>query len=261
MTPEIELDSKRETVAVEETGRTRTASEREQAIEAMLPLVKHIVSRLAIYLPPHISRDDLASAGVVGLIDAVDRYSDDKGCSLKTYCSIRIRGAILDELRRLDWVPRSVHRDARRLSETQEILAQRLGREPLDHEVREHMGLDSEEWEELLERVKPLSYFSLQEAASQGDDSNPLLHEEVLADPRANDAITSLLKEEDKGILREQLQELPQQQLQVLTLYYMEDLRLKEIAEILNLTESRVSQIHTLAINRLRAAFMRKRRQ
>lgn len=264
MTPQIELDSKREsyeTTSALEVRSRNSASEREQAIESMLPLVKHIVARLAIYLPPHISRDDLASAGIVGLIDAVDRYSDDKGCSLKTYCSIRIRGAILDELRRLDWVPRSVHRDARRLSETQEILAQELGREPDDEEIRERMGLDNEEWEELLERVKPLSYFSLQEAASQGDDVNPLLHEEILADPRAHDAVTSLLQEEDKTILRSQLQELPPQQLQVLTLYYMEDLRLKEIAEILNLTESRVSQIHTLAINRLRAAFLRKRRQ
>src|SRR5664279_134013 len=128
MTPEIELESKRETVETTEC-RTQSASNREQTIESMLPLVKHIVSRMAIYLPPHISRDDLSSAGVVGLIDAVDRFSDDKECSLKTYCSIRIRGAILDELRRLDWVPRSVHRDARRLSEIQEVLAQELGRE------------------------------------------------------------------------------------------------------------------------------------
>jgi RNA polymerase sigma factor for flagellar operon FliA len=241
----------------------KTASElkREQTIEMMLPLVRHVVARMALFLPPHVSKDDLLGAGVVGLIDAVDRFDETKGCSLKTYCALRIRGSILDELRRLDWVPRSIHRDARHLMEVQEILAQKLGREPLEEELREELKMSSEEFHSFLDRVKPASCFSLQEPAFNGDEADPLLHEEVLADPTSIDAANSMLKEEDKEILREQLQQLPLVQAQVLTLYYLEDLRLKEIAEILDLTESRVSQIHTLAINRLRSAFTRRQRR
>ena len=235
--------------------------EREKTIESMLPLVHHIVSRMALYLPPHLSREDLVSAGVIGLIDAVDRYDPKKGTALKTYCSLRIRGSILDELRRLDWVPRSVHREARELQKAQDAAAQKVGREPTEEEIRNEMGLDSEEFAQLLARIRPTSYFSLQEPIYDNGDGDALTHEEILADNRAQDAVEVVLHEEDKKIVKEQLQNLPLAQMQVLTLYYMENLRLKEIAEILDLTESRVSQIHTMAVSRLRSSFKRERKR
>lgn len=238
-----------------------TPPDRNTLIEQNLPLVRHIVGRMMIHLPSHICADDLFSAGVIGLIQAVDRYNSDRGANLKTYCTLRIRGAILDELRRQDWVPRSVHREARRLSEAQAGLAQRLGREPSETEVAEELGCSMEQFHDLVDRVKPISFLSLQEPVLGSDAADPLLKEETLADPNATDAVRELLGDEDRRILREQLGQLPRQQMQVLSLYYLEDLRLKEIAQILGLTESRVSQIHTLAISRLRACFNRARVQ
>lgn len=238
-----------------------TPAEREKLITDTLPLVHHIVLRMAMYLPPHLSKEDLVSAGVIGLIDAVDRYDASKGTSLKTYCSLRIRGAILDELRRLDWIPRSVHKDSRRLQDAQERASHRLGREPMEEEVRQELGLSEDDFQRLLDRVRPASYLSLQETAYDGEDGGSLLQQDILADDRAIDPSATALHEEDKSLLRQQLLGLPMQQIQILSLYYMEDLRLKEIAEILNLTESRVSQIHTLAIHRLRSAFNRARKR
>lgn len=232
---------------------------RDQLIEQHLPLVRHIVGRMMMHLPSHVSADDLFSAGVIGLIQAVDRYNADRGANLKTYCTLRIRGAILDELRRQDWVPRSVHREARHLAEAQARLAQQLGREPSEDEIAEHLGMSGEDFRELVDRVKPVSFLSLQEPVLGGDGTDPLFKEETLADPNATDAVRELLGDEDRQILRQQLALLPKQQMQVLSLYYIEDLRLKEIAQILGLTESRVSQIHTLAISRLRTAFERAR--
>jgi RNA polymerase sigma factor for flagellar operon FliA len=253
----VKVEETRETIVYPE----RKDKGREETIEAMLPLVNHIVLRMAMYLPPHLSHEDLVSAGVIGLIDAVDRYDPTKGTVLKTYCSLRIRGAILDELRRLDWVPRSVHREARRLQEAQEKVAQRLGREPMEEEVRQELGVSEEDFQKLLDRVKPASYFSLQEPVREGEDGDSLMHEEILADVRASDAAMNLLREEDLQILKEQLNKLPLPQMQILCLYYMEDLRLKEIAEIMDLTESRVSQIHTMAVNRLRSTFDKARKR
>jgi RNA polymerase sigma factor for flagellar operon FliA len=237
----------------------KTPEERDTLIQSMLPLVGHIVSRMSLYFPAHTSKEDLISAGVIGLIDALNRYDPNRGSSVKTFCSLRIRGAVLDELRRLDWVPRSVHREARLLEQAQEAVAKRLNREPLEREVAQEMGLSLEQFEELLDRVKPCTYISLNEAAYFSDEGDSLTHEEVLADNRMQDAVMRLLNAEDKAILRRIVEKLPKQQLQVLSLYYMENLRLKEIAQIMDVTESRVSQIHTLAIIRLRAAFLKER--
>lgn len=249
------------TPVVESFKRELDPAERDKLITSMLTLVHHVVLRMAMYLPPHLSQEDLISAGVIGLIDAVDRYDASKGTSLKTYCSLRIRGAVLDELRRLDWIPRSVHKDSRRLQDAQERASQRLGREPLEDELRAELGLSEDDFQRLLERVRPASYMSLQEPAYDGEEGGTLFQQDILADEKAKDPSATALHEEDKSLLREQLLGLPLQQIQILSLYYMEDLRLKEIAEILQLTESRVSQIHTLAIHRLRSAFNKARKR
>ena len=238
---------------------TKSPEERDALIQSLLPLVTFIVSRMSLYFPAHTSKDDLISAGVIGLIDALNRYDPNRGTSIKTFCSVRIRGAVLDELRRLDWVPRSVHREARALETAQEAVAARLNREPMDAEVAQEMGLTTEQFEELLDRVKPCTYLSLNEAVYDSDEGDSLTHEEILADQQTPDAVMRLLNDEDKSILRKQVAKLPRQQLQVLSLYYMENLRLKEIAMVMDVTESRVSQIHTLAIIRLRSAFLKER--
>lgn len=248
-------------VAEQEMASMPPGERREKLIESFLPLVHHIVLRMAIYLPSHLSTEDLISAGIIGLMDAVDRYNPDKGTSLKTYCSLRIRGSILDELRRLDWVPRSVHREARQLQEAQERLAQALGREPTEEEIQQELKLDSEEFYKLIDRIKPTCYFSLQETVFDAHNGDSLSNDEVVPDEKADDAAALMLQDEDKKILRDQLYKLPLQQIQILTLYYIEDLRLREIAEVLDLTESRVSQIHTMAVNRLRSAFYRERKR
>ncbi len=223
----------------------------------MLPLVNHIVSRMGLFLPPHIAKDDLISAGVIGLIDAVERYDPSRAASLKTFCSFRIRGEVLDELRRLDWVPRAIHREARMLEAAQDGVAQRFGREPTEEELCQELKISRQELTEMLDRIRPVTYFSLQEPVFTSDEGDSLSHEDVVADDSATTPFASLLNEEDKAILRKIMEKLPVQQLHVLTLYYMENLRLKEIAEILDITESRVSQIHTLAMTRLRSAFFR----
>jgi RNA polymerase sigma factor for flagellar operon FliA len=232
---------------------------REELIQSFLPLVHHLLGRMAIYLPSYIAKDDLISAGIMGLIDAVDRYDATKGTQLKTYCSIRIRGAIVDELRKMDWVPRSVHRDAKTLQAAQETLAQRLGREANEEEIRQEMKLDENEFQILMDRVKPATYFSLQDVAFTSDGEG-LTNAEVIEDHTAEDSLTHLLGLEDRELLFQLMQKLPQKQLQVLSLYYMEGLRLKEIAQVLDITESRVSQIHALAVTRLRGAFEQVRK-
>jgi RNA polymerase sigma factor for flagellar operon FliA len=239
-------------------GDRGTKDLREEQILTLLPLVRHIAGRLNLFLPPHLSQEDLISAGVIGLIDAVDRFDASKGASLRTYCGLRIRGAILDELRRQGWAPRSVLKESRMLAETQHRLAQELGREPQEEELRKALNLSPEHFGNLLERTRPVLYFSLQEAVCSTDDG-ALLHEDILADPSSPNALLHLLQAEDLHLVQKCLQSLPQQQLQVLTLYYLEDLRLKEIAEILGITESRVSQIHTLALTRLRTLFHKAR--
>jgi len=218
----------------------------------MLPLVRHVVSRMAIYLPPTLSQDDLLSAGVVGLIQAIDRFDPLKNTSIKTFAAIRIRGAVLDEMRRLAGLPRSVFRETRQLVEAQNDLAQALGREPTEEEICARLNMARPDFEALLDRIRPVSCFSLDDQAFDGDTPDSLLNSEILADPTSMDAAAHSANRDDYRALHEQLQNLPRQQLEVLSLYYMEDLRLKEIAQIMSLTESRVSQIHTLAINRLR---------
>jgi RNA polymerase sigma factor for flagellar operon FliA len=237
------------------------ANERDAVIESLLPLVRHVVSRMGVFMPSYLSPDDLISAGVMGLIQAVDRYDSTKGATLKTYCAIRVRGAVLDEVRRLADVPRSAFVEARRLLEVQQELAQQLGREATEPELQEALGMTSSEFETLLERIRPTTCFSLNEPVHEGQDGGEmLLNEEILADPRALDAAESSLNQEDLSLVRELLDQLPEQQKKVLALYYIEDLRLREIAELLGVTEGRVSQVHALAINRLRIALERKHR-
>jgi RNA polymerase sigma factor for flagellar operon FliA len=226
--------------------------EREEKIRSLLYLVQHIAGRVVAKLPAHVAKEDLVSAGVVGLIDAVDRFDTSKGCSLKTYASLRIHGAMVDELRRQDWVPRTVHRDEKIYDAANDKLAQKLGRQPEPEEIRQELGMTPEAFEAFQERTQTIPSFSLNEAWSD-EDGNSIDRGECMASPVPT-AFDEMLREEDRALLREELNRLPRAEKIVLCLYYMEDLRLKEIALILEVSESRVSQIHTEALRKITAA-------
>jgi RNA polymerase sigma factor FliA len=223
-----------------------------EAILNLLPLVKTVVGRVAINLPTHISQEDLLSAGVMGLMDAVRRYDPSKGCSLKSYVAIRIRGAVLDELRNMDWAPRSVHRQAREFRKVQEALEQRLGREATENELAREMKMNTEEFDRFIESIRPTAFISLQDVRSLDGGHDDLLQEECIADPQGISPLTNSLSQEHRSLVEQSIGTLNPTEQKVLALYYYEGLRLKEIAEVLQVTESRVSQIHTLAVQRLR---------
>jgi len=249
-TQELQQDWQTEPAAIE------PPMNREDTIRSLLYLVQHIAGRLVAKLPSHVAKEDLISAGVVGLIDAVDRYDASKGCSLKTYSSLRIRGAMVDELRSQDWVPRTVHRDEKIYEQAAEKLSQKFGREAEPEEIRIELGMTPKAFEQFSERTQSIVSFSLNESCSD-DDGNSIDRGEIMANLSAPTAFEEILREEDRAILHTELNRLPRNEKLVLCLYYMEDLRLKEIAQILNVSESRVSQIHTEALRRLTTA-MRK---
>jgi len=212
------------------------------------PLVKHIAARMAIRVPPNISREELLSAGMVGLLDALDKFDSDKGIRFKTYAWYRIKGAILDALRKMDWVPRSVRKDIHRIEDAIATLNSRLGREPDDFEIAHEIGVDIDSYHKMLSRAQHVRLLSLDKVLLEG--SAPAFTQPATDTPSAFDA---LKVKELKNIISKVLAELSQKEQLVMSLYYYEELTLKEIAHILRLTESRISQIHSKAIIRLRA--------
>ena len=215
-------------------------------VEQHLPLVRTVVGRLAMTLPSHVNTDDLYSAGLVGLLNAVRRYNPKSGCSFESYARVRIRGAIFEELRRLDWVPRSVHEKARKIEQVMQELTQRSGRAPSAAEMARALKISEDDYEELLEQVRPVTYVcldSVQNGQGEHGTAYEFLPDDSQADPERQTAVRDLAR-----IIEARLQQLPEVQRKVLALYYFEDLRLREIAEAFGVTESRICQIHAQAI-------------
>ncbi|MEM1057734.1 MAG: FliA/WhiG family RNA polymerase sigma factor [Verrucomicrobiota bacterium] len=235
-------------------GVNTTVTNREETISSFLPLVHRIVDRSVYFVPPGLEYQDLVSAGVTGLVQAVDRYSPQEGASLKTYVSIRIRGAILDELRRNNLTSRQTQSLAKQLSEAQLELAQALGREPTEDELCAEMGLSRRELASLLERTRPIYLTSLDLLPGHHAEDELQL-QDILSDPNSVDPSERVEQRDDVALVRSLLEQLNPQQLQVIKLYYLDGLRGKDIARKLKLTESRISQLHTLALSKLRAAF------
>jgi RNA polymerase sigma factor for flagellar operon FliA len=221
-------------------------------IEQYLPLVKTVVGRLAMTLPSHVNSDDLYSAGLVGLLNAVRRFDRKCGSSFEHYARMRIRGAILDELRRLDWVPRSVHDKAKKVSRTMQELAQRHGQIPTDAQMAAAMQMSLSDYEELLEEIRPASYICLDSVQDDGVETAGPSHD-IIADDGQPDPGAETATRELARLVEERLHQLPDMQRKVLALYYLEDLRLREIAEVFGVTESRICQIHSKAILALKA--------
>lgn len=224
---------------------------KEKLILEYAPLIKFIAQKIAVRLPSNIEFDDLVSSGVIGLMDAIDKYDPTRDNKFKTYAEFRIRGAILDELRAQDWVPRSVREKAKQLEKAHSRLEQQLGRFPTEDEIISELKVTKEEYFELLNQVKSVSILSLDEAGSfNTTDRKSILN--LLESCKIPSPLTQLNLKKVKAIVTEAIEALPEKQRLVLSLYYYEDLNLKEIGEVLDVTESRVSQLHTQAVLWLR---------
>jgi RNA polymerase sigma factor for flagellar operon FliA len=207
-------------------------------------------------LPDHVDEGDLNSAGLVGLLQALRNYDPACGSSFEAYARLRVRGAMLDELRRMDWVPRTVHEKARKIQDALTALEQKLGRTPTDAEMARAMKLSLGEYTALLDEVRPASFVCLDAAyASEHGDAGSLA--ELVGNPDEEDLVDEVSRRELKQVILARLKELPDMQRKVLALYYAEDLHLREIAEVFGVTESRICQIHAQAILSIRAYLQR----
>lgn len=223
----------------------------EEIVTQHLPLVKTVVNRLAMNLPSHAATEELYSAGLVGLLNAVRRFNPNAGVAFETYARVRIRGAVFDELRKLDWVPRSVHEKARRVHDTMRELEQKHGRAPSDLEMANALDLSLPDYEELAEAIKPATFVCLDSMRSAEQDGDATQHE-AIADPQQPDPGERTAERELAALVLRRLTHLPEAQRKVLALYYFEGLRLREIAEAFGVTESRISQIHSQALLSIR---------
>jgi len=224
---------------------------KEKLILEYAPLIRFIAQKIAVRLPSNIEFDDLVSSGVIGLMDAIDKYDPSRDNKFKTYAEFRIRGAILDELRAQDWVPRSVREKAKQLERAHVRLEQKLGRMPTEDELTKELVISKDEYYDLLNQVKSVSILSLDEAGSfNSSDRKSILS--LLESCKIPSPFAQLNLKDIKEVVTKAIEALPEKQRLVLSLYYYEDLNLKEIGEVLDVTESRVSQLHTQAILWLR---------
>ncbi len=236
-------------------GFTTLAGNRDEVLRRHLPLVRRVVQRLAARKPPHIEIDDLVSWGIVGLLDAMTKYDPKKEASFPTYAQFRIRGAILDHLRSLDWVPRSVRQKASLIEKVSHQLEGTLGRPPTEEEIAEQLGLSLESYQELLTRVGEMSIFSLEDLGFGSGEERFNLEQRLEAGEI--DPLGALLTQERVGLVADAIARLPEREKVVVTLYYHEELTMKEVGAVLGLTESRVSQLHSQAMLRLKGTLRR----
>lgn len=225
--------------------------EREEMIIRYLPFVKYIASRLIIGTPPGIEFDDLVSYGIIGLIDAIEKYDPSKGIKFETYATLRIKGAIIDELRKISWMPKSAFSKLTQLNLAREKLEAKLNREPTEKELAEYLGVSVNEIRSTESYINYLSVVSLEDIFYKSDDED--IHFKNMIENENSPQPDKVLEEEEKVLmLKKAIDMLPEKDKLILQLYYYEKLTLKEIGKVLEITESRVSQIHSRAIVRLR---------
>jgi len=230
---------------------------REKLIIKYVPLVKNIVGRIAMRLPDHVDKDDLISAGIMGLMSALEKFDGTKKVRFETYAQFRIRGAVLDELRSKDDVPRSVRNKESMLKDALDVLQKKFGRHPADEEISHYLGMSLKNYYKLLDEARGVRILS-------NDDLPPNYCEkygrhDILEKIDQNNPFFLLADMELKNILKNAIDSLPEKEKLVLSLYYYEELTLKEIGLTLKLTESRVCQIHSLAILRLKGGLKKLR--
>ena len=226
-----------------------THAQRDALIQETLPLIKHIAHRVAIRLPSNVEIRDLINAGVLGLMDAIEKFEPERNVKFKTYAEVRIRGAILDSLRDLDWAPRSLRKKSKDLERMYADLSQKLGRPATDEEVSEAMGENIEDFHALVDQLHGLTIGSFENLSDSEDSENYINY---YPDDGSNDPYMKFESNELTRLLAEAIEELPEKERLVLSLYYFEEFTMKEIGALLGVNESRVSQLHTKATLRLR---------
>ena len=233
--------------------KTKAVAIRDRIIRQYMPLVKWVAGRVSTGMPESVEFDDLVGFGQFGLLDAIDKFDVDKGVKFKTYATTRIRGAIFDELRELDWVPRSVRQKSREIEDTIVDLEAKLGRTASDSEIAKAMNITEEEYQAVVMKVSGTSVLSLNDVWYSGDDSEHVSIGDSIEAPSSLNPDVIVEREEIRRIIIQAINELPKNEKLVIVLYYHEDLSFKEIGQVLNVSESRISQLHSKANLRLRA--------
>jgi len=233
--------------------KTRDPAIREAFIKQYAPLVKYVAGKVSVGMPNNVEFDDLVGYGVFGLIDAIEKYDPDRNIKFKTYAVTRIRGAIFDELRLIDFVPRSVRQKTREIESTISSLEAQLGRTASDQEIASAMGMDEAEYLKTIQKISGTSVISLNDLWYSGDDNDKVSIVDSIESPSSLNPDVVVVNEEIRRVIVEAINELPDKEKKILVLYYYEDLTLKDIGRVLQVTESRVSQLHTKAILHLRS--------
>lgn len=239
-------------------GVTPSAVDEKDLIERYLPLVRNVVDRIKLNVPAHVDADDLYSVGVTGLLAAVRKFDPEQGNTFASYAAMRIRGAILDELRRMDWCPRRARARSRKLKTAINTVEQRHGRAATDEEVRAELAIEPKEYEKWVEEAKPVTFINIDHELKSEEGGGTSLHE-LLADESDVTGRDTLEKQELLELLTQRIASLPDIPRKILAMYYFENMRLAEIAKVFGLTESRICQIHAQTILGVRAYLQRVR--
>ncbi|GHV42067.1 RNA polymerase sigma factor WhiG [Spirochaetia bacterium] len=247
------LEQKTEEALWQQYRINRDPKIREAFIKQYAPLVKYVAGKVAVGMPHNVEFDDLVGFGVFGLLDAIDKFDPDKNVKFKTYAVTRIRGAIFDELRSIDWVPRSVRQKTREVEEAIGSLEAQLGRTATDQEIASSMGMNEDEFLKTMMKISGTSVLSLNDVWFSGDENDKVSIGDSIESPSSLNPDVIVEKDEIRRVIVEAINDLPDKEKKILVLYYYEDLTLKEIGQVLEVTESRVSQLHTKAILRLRS--------
>lgn len=229
-------------------GKTKDGKIKEQLIIEYAQVVKYVAGRLSMYLGNNVEFDDLVGYGVFGLIDAIDKYDMAKGIKFETYASLRIRGAILDNIRKMDWVPRSVRKKQKSIEAAHQKLETELDRYVEDDDMAEELGISLEEYHKWQGQTKALMLTSLEDFTEKGGE----VRMEAMGHARFETPEAKIEKEEIREQLIKVIQGLTEKERKVITLYYYEELTLKEISHIMEVSESRISQLHTKALGKMR---------
>jgi RNA polymerase sigma factor FliA len=229
---------------------------RDQLLARYTPLIKYVVERLAVGLPKNVDHEDLMSAGMLGLLDAYDKFDSGKGTKFETYAVWRIKGAVLDQLRALDWASRSIRRKAREVDASMRRLDQRLGRAASEEEIAKEAKMPLGEYHRLMDQVRGAVLLSLDEVRTP-EDGDSIGLADLIEDPSTPDVLARIEEEETRQLLLETLNQLPEQERVVVALYYYEHMTLREIGLTLGISESRVSQVHSRAVIRLKSRVRR----